>query len=226
MSYSLFVENRGLDEARNVVLDIRETLFQAPGFRIIEPGCDGLRCFWDIIEVGQYRRVTITSDVFEVQTATEHGIEAVVSSDVEDFHLIDNQISNQHTIQPLSNQCSSPVSPDWDLSGVGAGAGCFIATATYGSKLHPDVQTLREFRDNVLLKTGWGRALVDFYYRHSPDLACYIAERDGLRILTRGLLVPVIFAVAYPLQALLVLVAVFSLLIAVILVLYRRTSTD
>ena len=112
------------------------------------------------------------------------------------------------------------------MSGVGAGGGCFVATATYGSQLHPHVQTLREFRDNVLLKTAWGRAVVGFYYRHSPYLAGYIADRDGLRMLARGLLAPVVIAVASPWQALLVLVSVCSMHIAVILVFYRRTPVD
>ena len=97
----------------------------------------------------------------------------------------------------------------------GGGGGCFIATATYGSASHPDVQILREFRDDVLLKTGWGRALIEFYYRHSPNLACYIEEHDSLRVLTRGLLAPVVLVVVYPWQVLLVLIAAVVCLVLV-----------
>ena len=41
---------------------------------------------------------------------------------------------------------------------------CFVATAVYGSRDAPQVRTLREFRDNVLMQSPTGRAFVDFYY--------------------------------------------------------------
>lgn len=52
--------------------------------------------------------------------------------------------------------------------------GCFIATAALGSELHPHVQLLREYRDNVLLKSPHKRQfekILDFYYGFSPEIA-------------------------------------------------------
>ena len=72
---------------------------------------------------------------------------------------------------------------------------CFIATAAFGSKMAPAVALLRSFRDDYLLTNGPGRALVAFYYRHSPPLAQYIADREGLRALTRVGLSPFIAGV-------------------------------
>jgi len=72
---------------------------------------------------------------------------------------------------------------------------CFIATAAFGSKFAPAVKLLRSFRDEYLLTNKFGKAFVAFYYRHSPPLAHYIADRDGLRTLTRVLLSPFIAAV-------------------------------
>ena len=72
---------------------------------------------------------------------------------------------------------------------------CFIATAAYGSKFAPAVTLLRSFRDDFLLTNEPGRALVAFYYRHSPPLANYIADSEGLRALTRVLLSPMIASV-------------------------------
>lgn len=43
-------------------------------------------------------------------------------------------------------------------------SGCFIATAVYGNENAPEVQTLRDFRDNVLQKSPAGNAVVNFYY--------------------------------------------------------------
>jgi len=56
-------------------------------------------------------------------------------------------------------------------SGPGGG-GCLIATATFGSELAPQVQQLRELRDNKLLQTNSGSAFMSgfnqFYYLFSP----------------------------------------------------------
>lgn len=74
----------------------------------------------------------------------------------------------------------------------GTQVGCFIATAAYGSALHPKVEALRRFRDHVLLPNALGRALVQTYYRASPALARQVAERAWLRQVVRALLWPVV----------------------------------
>jgi hypothetical protein len=60
------------------------------------------------------------------------------------------------------------------------GGGCLIATATYGSELAPQVQQLRELRNNQLLNTESGTAFMgtfnDFYYSFSPIIADYERE--------------------------------------------------
>ena len=56
-----------------------------------------------------------------------------------------------------------------------AGGGCLIATATFGTELAPQVQQLRELRDNYLMKTESGSAFMEsfnqFYYSFSPGIA-------------------------------------------------------
>ncbi len=53
--------------------------------------------------------------------------------------------------------------------------GCLIATATFGSELAPQVQQLRELRDNTILNTSSGMAFMttfnQFYYSFSPTVA-------------------------------------------------------
>jgi hypothetical protein len=55
------------------------------------------------------------------------------------------------------------------------GGGCLIATATYGSELSPQVQLLREIRDNQLMNTESGSAFMgtfnNVYYSFSPIIA-------------------------------------------------------
>jgi len=55
------------------------------------------------------------------------------------------------------------------------GGGCLIATATFGSELAPQVQKLREIRDNSLVLTKSGSSFMigfnQIYYSFSPTIA-------------------------------------------------------
>ena len=99
-----------------------------------------------------------------------------------------NPYSGNHTLIPTPPATSSS-------GGGGGGGGCFIATAAYGSYLHPEVMTLRVFRDRHLLTNLPGRVLVAAYYKTSPPIADFIREHETVRFIVRILLVPVIFAV-------------------------------
>ena len=60
--------------------------------------------------------------------------------------------------------------------------GCLIATAAFGSEMAPQVQLLRELRDNTVLQTESGTSFMtgfnQFYYSFSPTIADY--ERENL----------------------------------------------
>ena len=55
------------------------------------------------------------------------------------------------------------------------GGGCLIATAAYGSEMAPQVQLLREIRDNQLMNTEAGKSFMgtfnEMYYSFSPTIA-------------------------------------------------------
>lgn len=74
--------------------------------------------------------------------------------------------------------------------------GCIIATATYGSELAPEVQFLREFRDEVVLSTFAGRqfmaAFNAWYYSFSPKVAVFIGDKPHLREAMKLFLYPLI----------------------------------
>jgi len=95
------------------------------------------------------------------------------------------------TSNTLTFTTSDPPPPG---GGGGGGGGCFIATAAFGSPMEKHVQILRDFRDRVLLNSSAGKTFVQFYYRNSPAIADKIAQSEGLRLITRAMLMPVIGA--------------------------------
>ena len=76
------------------------------------------------------------------------------------------------------------------------GGGCLIATATYGSELAPQVQLLREIRDNNLLNTESGTFFMntfnDFYYSFSPTIADYERENPYFKETVKIVITPMI----------------------------------
>ena len=65
------------------------------------------------------------------------------------------------------------------------GGGCLIATATFGSEMAPQVQFLREIRDNTVLQTESGSDFMagfnQFYYSFSPAIADYERENPAFK---------------------------------------------
>ena len=69
---------------------------------------------------------------------------------------------------------------------------CFIATAVYGSPLHPHVKILQEFRDKFLIPSKLGHKFVSLYYKYSPPIAEFITKHKALRIIVRLWLLPAV----------------------------------
>lgn len=70
---------------------------------------------------------------------------------------------------------------------------CFIATAAYGTPMAKELDTLRDFRDEVLLPNSLGAKFVSFYYRTSPPIAEFISRHNVLRTVVRdGFVAPVV----------------------------------
>jgi len=76
------------------------------------------------------------------------------------------------------------------------GGGCLIATATYGSEIAPQVQQLRELRDNQLLKTKSGTQFMvifnDVYYSFSPTIADMERENPYFKEAIKLAITPII----------------------------------
>ena len=86
----------------------------------------------------------------------------IIPPETASFDIMVGEAHAQPTTTPTDN-------------GENGGGGCLIATAAYGSELAPQVQQLRELRDNTILETSYGTAFMtsfnQFYYSFSPTIA-------------------------------------------------------
>jgi len=74
--------------------------------------------------------------------------------------------------------------------------GCLIATAAFGSEMAPQIQFLREIRDNTVLQTESGSAFMtgfnQFYYSFSPTIADYERENPAFKEAVKITLTPLL----------------------------------
>ena len=80
------------------------------------------------------------------------------------------------------------------------GGGCLIATAAFGSEMAPQVQFLREIRDNTVLQTQSGSAFMtgfnQFYYSFSPTIADYERENPAFKEAVKIAITPLLTSLA------------------------------
>ena len=78
----------------------------------------------------------------------------------------------------------------------GKNGGCLIATATFGSEMAPQVQQLRELRDNTILSTESGTAFMagfnQMYYSFSPMIADLERESPVFKEVVKLTLTPML----------------------------------
>ena len=76
------------------------------------------------------------------------------------------------------------------------GGGCLIATAAFGSEMAPQVQFLREIRDNTVMTTQSGTAFMtgfnQFYYSFSPAVADLERENPVFKEAVKVTLTPML----------------------------------
>jgi hypothetical protein len=115
------------------------------------------------------------------------------------FHVISIDLLGNPSAPVLVGTATPELAEDlWERykrsGGKSEGGYCFVATAAYGSYDHPQVRVLRDFRDEVLLRSRLGRIMVTGYYEGSPGPARFIAAHPSLRPLARALLWPLTIA--------------------------------
>ena len=111
-------------------------------------------------------------------------------------HINDYTLKEWTDVSTFSqNMSTEPVTETTSVKS-GNGGGCLIATATYGSELAPQVQLLREIRDNQLLNTESGTAFMstfnELYYSFSPTIADMERESPMLKEIVKVGLTPML----------------------------------
>ena len=80
------------------------------------------------------------------------------------------------------------------------GGGCLIATAAFGSEMAPQVQFLREIRDNTVLQTQSGSTFMtgfnQLYYSFSPAIADYERENSAFKETVKIAITPMLTSLA------------------------------
>ena len=108
-----------------------------------------------------------------------------------------------------------------------SGKRCFVATAAYGDADHPVVEVLRQFRDQVLLPTAPGKALVRCYYEAGPWLAAAIEGNPPACLAVRILVIPAagfaVVALNWPLLVPVILLLSWGLAFSILKVLRRQS---
>jgi hypothetical protein len=114
-------------------------------------------------------------------------------------HLVD--ISVQITAAATTTGTTTPTTEATTATAASStttseGPKCLIATATYGSELSPEVQFLRNFRDNSIMKSQAGSnfmiAFNAWYYPWSPAVADYLTTHWIERTMIKGAFYPLV----------------------------------
>jgi len=128
----------------------------------------------------------------EIQESMEEAKKGIVDTKSVNIEEIPQEIAQQQkeltklNEEPVIESESNEIDIDTQLvektkTNNSEGGGCLIATATYGTEMAPQVQMLREIRDNQLMNTDSGISFMSgfnqLYYTFSPQIADL--ERDN-----------------------------------------------
>jgi hypothetical protein len=93
---------------------------------------------------------------------------------------------NRTSLSNLKTQLAGVNTAGGRSSGGSSGSsGCYIATMAYGDYEHPQVMILRQFRDEILDKSGFGKWFIKTYYLYSPKLVEKLKNKRGINAIIR-----------------------------------------
>ncbi len=131
-------------------------------------------------------------------SATEEEITEMTSDVTEQTEDIVSETENQieETAEDIETAVDERPEVNVDVGDNNTGGGCLIATAAYGTELAPQVQFLREIRDNTVMSTTAGSAFMtgfnSLYYSFSPTIADMERDNPLFQDTVRAIITPMI----------------------------------
>ena len=121
---------------------------------------------------------------------------AIATDDMTIIDVASQHLSDTAESLKILSQDTTSVTITQQPSTDEEGGGCLIATAAYGSEMAPQVQFLRELRDNTVLQTQVGTNFMtgfnQFYYSFSPVIADYERENPAFKETVKLALTPLL----------------------------------
>jgi len=153
-----------------------DTAGEFPYFCMIHPWMDGL------IIVQEAAAEEVMEETMEEETMMEEETEVMEEETMmeEETEVMEEETMMEEETEVMEED----------------GGGCLIATATFGSEMAPQVQQLRELRDNTILSTESGTAFMtgfnQFYYSFSPAIADLEREQPIFKEVMKLTLTPML----------------------------------
>jgi len=153
-----------------------DTLGEFPYFCMIHPWMDGLIIVQEAA-AEEVMEEEVVEEVMEEEVMEEEVVEEVMEEEVMEEEVVEEEVMEEEVVEE-------------------EGGGCLIATATFGSEMAPQVQQLRELRDNTILSTESGSAFMtgfnQFYYSFSPMVADLERENPMFKEVMKIALTPML----------------------------------
>jgi hypothetical protein len=124
---------------------------------------------------------TLLEPADPAQLAT--GTAAPMSEDLDWLINSDTEPPNRREVTEIPEEDAED-EEDEDASG----GACFVATAAWGDRIHPDVVWLRNWRDTVLVRSRAGRGFIRCYWVIGPRLARYVRPDRASGRISRAVL--------------------------------------
>ena len=159
---------------------------------MLEPGASAE---WTPENVGEFTYFDMIHPWMQGIIIVQEGGDKTHSEVIEEPVVVEEVMKNVAVIEQVVDE---PVAAPQESSE--EGGGCLIATAAYGSELAPQVQMLREIRDNQLLNTESGSAFMttfnEAYYSFSPYIADMERESPMFKEIVKAGLTPMLSTLA------------------------------
>ncbi len=144
----------------------------------------------DLVKAEIIRAVAIPKVAITPFLAQQYGIDTYEVQ----YALINKNLDNSDNTP--DRMITQELFGETEASSEAQGGGCLIATAAFGSEMAPQVQFLRELRDNTVLQTESGTSFMigfnQFYYSFSPVIADYERENPVFKEAVKLTLTPLL----------------------------------